>query len=72
MSPFSKSLHSDKSDKSWKLQLREALAKADENSRLAASAKNSQDQAYYQRVHRKWLGIADGWRMINNVDKIVG
>jgi hypothetical protein len=51
------------------MALQQALDKADHYLALAASAKNSEDRAYNERMHRKWLGLANGWRMINNVDK---
>jgi hypothetical protein len=66
-SKASKSLLSEKAVGS--LELQEALAQAAEYAQLAAVAENVQDKAHYQRMHRKWLGIAAGWRMINDVGK---
>ena len=50
-------------------QLQQALAKTEAYMKLAASAQKAEDRAYYERMYRKWLGIADGWRMIANIDK---
>jgi hypothetical protein len=46
----------------------QALAKAEEYARLADSAKNANDRNDYERLRRKWLGIADGWRVITEID----
>jgi transcription elongation GreA/GreB family factor len=46
----------------------QALAKADEYGRLAAQAKTAKDRNDYERLQRKWLGIADGWRVITEID----
>jgi hypothetical protein len=46
----------------------QALAKAEEYARLAESAKNANDRNDYERLRRKWLGIADGWRVITEID----
>jgi hypothetical protein len=45
------------------------LAKAEECAKKAALAKTPKDRAYYARMQRKWLGIAEGWRVIDEVDK---
>jgi hypothetical protein len=50
-------------------EVKQALAKAEECAKLAASAKSFRDRDYYERMRRKWLGIADGWRVIAEVDK---
>jgi hypothetical protein len=47
----------------------EALAKAEECAQKAAIAKTKEERNYYERMRRKWLGIADGWRVIDEVDK---
>jgi 3-methyladenine DNA glycosylase AlkD len=51
-------------------EVKQALAKAEECARLAASAKTLKDRDYYDRMCRKWLGIADGWRVIDELDKV--
>jgi hypothetical protein len=47
----------------------EALSKAEEYARLAASAPTSRERAFYERMRGKWLGIADGWKFIDSVGK---
>lgn len=47
----------------------EALSKAEEYARLAASAPTAKERAFYERMGRKWLGIADGWKFIDSVGK---
>jgi hypothetical protein len=44
----------------------QALAKA-EYGRLTAQAKTAKDRNDYERLRHKWLGIADGWRVITEV-----
>ncbi len=46
-----------------------ALAKADECAKQAALAKTDKDGDFHERMRRKWLGVADGWRVIEEVDK---
>jgi hypothetical protein len=46
-----------------------ALAKAKECAKLAAAAITKKDRDYYERMHRKWLGVAEGWRVITEIDK---
>jgi hypothetical protein len=46
----------------------QALAKADEYGRLAAQTKTAKDRNDYERLRHKWLGIADGWRVIAEID----
>ncbi len=43
-------------------EVKQAVAKAEENAKLAAQAGTNKDRDYYERMRRKWLGIADGWR----------
>jgi hypothetical protein len=50
-------------------EIKQALAKAEECARKAALSKTAKDRDYYDRMHRKWLGIADGWRVIDGIDK---
>jgi hypothetical protein len=50
----------------------QALAKADEYGRLAAQAKTAKDRNDYERLRHKWLGIADGWRVITAFDEGYG
>ena len=45
-------------------EVKEAMTKAEEYERLASSAKSKDDRDYYDRMRRKWLGVADGWRFI--------
>ena len=47
----------------------QALAKAEEYARLAVSAKTAKDRNYYERLRRKWLGLAEGWRFIAEIDR---
>ncbi len=47
----------------------QALAKADEYGRLAAQAKSAKDRNDYERLRNKWLGIADGWRVITEISE---
>jgi hypothetical protein len=51
-------------------QLKQAIVKAQENAKLAAKAKTEKDRNYYDRMHRKWMGIADGWRVIDEIDQV--
>jgi hypothetical protein len=51
-------------------QVKQAVAKAEVNARLAAQARTNKDREYYERMGRKWLGIADGWRVINEIDQV--
>ena len=39
-------------------EVKEALIKADEYAALASSAKTKKDRDYYDRMRRKWLGVA--------------
>jgi hypothetical protein len=48
----------------------EALSKAEEYAQLAASASTEKERAFYERMRGKWLGIADGWKVIDSVDKL--
>jgi len=50
-------------------EVKQALAKAEEYAARAAFAKDSQERERCERMRRKWLGIADGWRVIAEVDK---
>jgi len=47
----------------------EAMAKAQEYANLAALAKTAKDRNYYERLQRKWLGLAEGWRFIAEIDR---
>jgi hypothetical protein len=47
----------------------EAIAKAEEYATLAGSAKTSKERDYYHRMREKWLGIADGWRTLDNIGR---
>ncbi len=50
-------------------EVKQALAKAEEYAARAVSVKDSQERERCERMRRKWLGIADGWRVIAEVDK---
>ncbi len=50
-------------------EVKEAMAKAAECANLAAQAKTAKDRQHYERLRRKWLGLADGWRFIVDVDR---
>ena len=45
-------------------EVKEAMSKAAEYERLASSAKTNEERDYYDRMHRNWLGLANGWRFI--------
>jgi hypothetical protein len=50
-------------------EIQQALAKVEEYARKAALSKTAKDRDYYDRMRRKWLGIADGWRVIDEIDR---
>jgi hypothetical protein len=50
-------------------EVKKALARAEEFAARAASANYSKEREYCERMSRKWLGLADGWRVIVEVDK---
>lgn len=50
-------------------EVKQALTKAQEYGKLAAEAVEPRKREYFLRMERKWLGIADGWRVIASVDK---
>jgi hypothetical protein len=50
-------------------EVKQALAKAEECAKKAALAKIKEDKDYYERMRRKWLGIAEGWRVIDDIGK---
>jgi hypothetical protein len=50
-------------------EVKQALAKAEECAKKAALAKTKEDTDYYERMRRKWLGIAEGWRVIDEIGK---
>jgi len=45
-------------------EVKQAVAKAEENATRARSAKTAQDREFYERMSQKWLGIAEDWRVI--------
>jgi hypothetical protein len=53
-------------------EVKEALTKAEEYANLAALAKTGKNRYYYERMRHKWLGIAEGWRVITSVDDARG
>ncbi len=50
-------------------EVKQALAKAKECAKQATLAKTDNDRNFHERMRRKWLGLADGWRMIDEVNK---
>jgi hypothetical protein len=50
-------------------EFKQAVAKAAEYADRAAAAKDPELRDYYFRMHRKWLGIAEGWRLITDIEK---
>jgi hypothetical protein len=50
-------------------EVKQALAKAEEYAKLANAARTFKDRDLYDRMSRKWFGIADGWRVIAEADK---
>ena len=48
-------------------EVKRALAKAEEYAAQAASAKDVKERERCERMRRKWLSIADGWRVILGV-----
>jgi hypothetical protein len=50
-------------------EFKQAVAKATEYAGRAATAKDPELRDYYFRMHRKWLGIAEGWRLITDIEK---
>ena len=53
-------------------ELQAALSKVEEHSHLMASSKNAENREYHDRMRRAWRGLADGWRIINDIDKVAG
>ena len=45
-------------------EVRDAVAKAKEFAALAEAENNAKQKAFYERMSRKWQGIADGYRFI--------
>ena len=60
---------SDHLPKSEAPEVRDALAKAQKFAALSESAKDAQKRDYYDRMSRKWFGIANGWRVIAGIDE---
>ncbi len=50
-------------------EVMQAKAKAEECAKLAALAKTDKDRNFHERMRRKWLDLADGWRVIDEIDK---
>jgi len=48
-------------------EVKQALAKAEEYAARAATATTFTQRDYYERLNRKWLAIADSWRVITSV-----
>ena len=45
-------------------EVKQVVAKAEENATRARSAKTAHDREYYERMSRKWLDVAEHWRVI--------
>jgi hypothetical protein len=50
-------------------EIEDCFIKATENSERAASAKRAADRDFYLRMERKWLGLADGFRWIADLER---
>ena len=50
-------------------EIKQALAKAEDYAKLASSAQTLEERDHYDRMSRKWFGIADGWRVIAEFDR---
>jgi hypothetical protein len=50
-------------------EVKQALAKAEEYAKLASTAQTLEERDRYDRMSRKWFGIADGWRVIAEFDQ---
>jgi hypothetical protein len=50
-------------------EIEDCLLRAVENSERAASAKHAKDRDFYLRIERKWLGLADGFRWIADLER---
>jgi hypothetical protein len=48
-------------------EVKEAMAKVEEYAALAATAKSRKDRDHYEKMRRKWLGLAEGWRLIAEI-----
>ena len=48
-------------------EVRDALSKAEEYGRLSEGAVDPADKEQFERMRRKWMGIAEGWRFIASV-----
>jgi hypothetical protein len=49
--------------------VKQALDKAEEYAKLASTAQTLEERDQYDRMSRKWFGIADGWRAIAEFDQ---
>ena len=49
-------------------EVEQAMAKASDYATLAGLTQAADKRDYYLRMERKWLGIAEGWRVIAGVD----
>jgi hypothetical protein len=50
-------------------EIEDCFIKAVENSERAASAKRAAERDFYLRMERKWLGLADGYRWITELER---
>jgi hypothetical protein len=50
-------------------EIEDCFLKAAENADRAAAAKKANDREFYLRMERKWLGLADGFRWIADLER---
>ena len=50
-------------------EIEDCFIKAVENSERVAFAKRAADRDFYLRMERKWLGLADGFRWIADLER---
>ncbi len=53
-------------------EIEDCFLKAVENAEHAAAAKKDEQRQFYLRMERKWLGLADGYRFISEVERLHG
>ena len=46
-------------------EVMQAFARAEECAKQATLAKADKDRDFHERMRRKWLDLANGWRMID-------
>ena len=50
-------------------QVEDCFLKAAENAERAAAASRDEERQFYLKLEKKWLGLADGFRRIADVDR---